>query len=205
MGHRESHRARREQNHSASRRPKRKGPSGRRREAFPDAGKRSSSNLPNNPAASASRDSMSLPNRAKPLPSKPPNFVSCFPSAATRRRFAMFFRSNHATPCIAAALAIGPEGGWTDDELSAARASGFQEASLGQTNPSHRNGRNLSPLPRSISPSHLIKMREAQSFGGSQATPSPPDSNLTLMTGELGNPSTAPRKCNLAPSITAVL
>jgi 16S rRNA (uracil1498-N3)-methyltransferase len=32
----------------------------------------------------------------------------------------------------AAALAIGPEGGWTDDELIAARAGGFQEASLGQ-------------------------------------------------------------------------
>jgi 16S rRNA (uracil1498-N3)-methyltransferase len=31
-----------------------------------------------------------------------------------------------------AALAIGPEGGWTDEELSAARAEGFQEASLGQ-------------------------------------------------------------------------
>ncbi|MBI1749819.1 MAG: 16S rRNA (uracil(1498)-N(3))-methyltransferase [Acidobacteria bacterium] len=32
----------------------------------------------------------------------------------------------------AAALAVGPEGGWTDEELSAARAAGFLEASLGQ-------------------------------------------------------------------------
>jgi 16S rRNA (uracil1498-N3)-methyltransferase len=30
-----------------------------------------------------------------------------------------------------ASVAIGPEGGWTDAELSAARASGFSEASLG--------------------------------------------------------------------------
>ena len=29
------------------------------------------------------------------------------------------------------ALAIGPEGGWTDAEFSAARSSGFEEASLG--------------------------------------------------------------------------
>jgi len=29
------------------------------------------------------------------------------------------------------ALAIGPEGGWTDEELASARSSGFQEASLG--------------------------------------------------------------------------
>ena len=30
------------------------------------------------------------------------------------------------------ALAIGPEGGWTDAELDLARAAGFAEASLGQ-------------------------------------------------------------------------
>jgi 16S rRNA (uracil1498-N3)-methyltransferase len=30
------------------------------------------------------------------------------------------------------ALAIGPEGGWTDEEIAAARAAGFHEASLGQ-------------------------------------------------------------------------
>jgi 16S rRNA (uracil1498-N3)-methyltransferase len=32
----------------------------------------------------------------------------------------------------AAALAAGPEGGWTDDEIAAARAAGFIEASLAQ-------------------------------------------------------------------------
>jgi 16S rRNA (uracil1498-N3)-methyltransferase len=32
----------------------------------------------------------------------------------------------------AVALAIGPEGGWTEDELASARAAGFAEASLGQ-------------------------------------------------------------------------
>ena len=32
-----------------------------------------------------------------------------------------------------AALAIGPEGGWTDEEISAAAAAGFAEASLGES------------------------------------------------------------------------
>lgn len=31
-----------------------------------------------------------------------------------------------------AVLGIGPEGGWSDEEIAAARASGFQEASLGE-------------------------------------------------------------------------
>ncbi|MGA8011395.1 MAG: RsmE family RNA methyltransferase, partial [Candidatus Acidiferrales bacterium] len=30
------------------------------------------------------------------------------------------------------ALAIGPEGGWTDGEIASARAAGFLEASLGE-------------------------------------------------------------------------
>ena len=38
-------------------------------------------------------------------------------------------RDEHASN---ATLAIGPEGGWTDEELAAARAAGFQDASLGK-------------------------------------------------------------------------
>jgi 16S rRNA (uracil1498-N3)-methyltransferase len=33
---------------------------------------------------------------------------------------------------VTVALAIGPEGGWTDQEIAAARAAGFLEASLGE-------------------------------------------------------------------------
>ena len=42
-----------------------------------------------------------------------------------------FEGTSHARP-VTAALAIGPEGGWTDDELAVARTAGFQEASLGR-------------------------------------------------------------------------
>jgi 16S rRNA (uracil1498-N3)-methyltransferase len=37
-----------------------------------------------------------------------------------------------ASTLTAAVLAIGPEGGWTDEEIASARASGFGEASLGE-------------------------------------------------------------------------
>ncbi|HTR45951.1 MAG TPA: RsmE family RNA methyltransferase [Verrucomicrobiae bacterium] len=52
----------------------------------------------------------------------------------SERRDAPSFREILGTrsAAAAAALAIGPEGGWTDDELAAARAAKFAEASLGE-------------------------------------------------------------------------
>ncbi len=44
----------------------------------------------------------------------------------------LFAASSPSQSLPTAVLAIGPEGGWTDDELSAARAANFKEASLGQ-------------------------------------------------------------------------
>jgi len=38
----------------------------------------------------------------------------------------------HAAGISTVALAIGPEGGWTDEEFSAAHTAGFQEGSLGE-------------------------------------------------------------------------
>lgn len=37
------------------------------------------------------------------------------------------------TNCKDCALAVGPEGGWTDEEIATAKATGFSEASLGET------------------------------------------------------------------------
>jgi 16S rRNA (uracil1498-N3)-methyltransferase len=50
----------------------------------------------------------------------------------SERRDVPLMRDILTDAATAAALAVGPEGGWTDAELSAARSAGFAEASLGE-------------------------------------------------------------------------
>jgi 16S rRNA (uracil1498-N3)-methyltransferase len=48
-----------------------------------------------------------------------------------RRDAAPIEKLRPASRPASVAMAFGPEGGWTDEELAAAREAGFQEASLG--------------------------------------------------------------------------
>lgn len=69
---------------------------------------------------------------------KPKN---AFATPAAQHAVLLFLSERQDAPSIrdvleakkgsSAVLAIGPEGGWTDDELAAARGAGFLEASLG--------------------------------------------------------------------------
>lgn len=54
------------------------------------------------------------------------------PGAPTLRTVLAGVRSLEETMPVTVSLAIGPEGGWTEDEFAAAHAAGFAEASLGQ-------------------------------------------------------------------------
>jgi 16S rRNA (uracil1498-N3)-methyltransferase len=68
--------------------------------------------------------------------------VAAFENVGSRKDVAIVFSERGDAPPLklvlegnrsaAAALAIGPEGGWTDEEIEAARDSGFLEASLGK-------------------------------------------------------------------------
>ncbi len=68
--------------------------------------------------------------------------LAAFQAASIRNGFGVLLSERPDAPPLrtllegkrsdAATLAIGPEGGWTDEELAAARAAGFVEASLGQ-------------------------------------------------------------------------
>jgi 16S rRNA (uracil1498-N3)-methyltransferase len=55
------------------------------------------------------------------------------PSAPPLRAILVPVAPKSSSPAGSAALAIGPEGGWTDAEFAAALDAGFSEASLGDT------------------------------------------------------------------------
>jgi len=59
-------------------------------------------------------------------------FLSEKQEVASLREVLRKATQQHAAGISTVALAIGPEGGWTDEECAAARAAGFQEASLGE-------------------------------------------------------------------------
>jgi len=60
-------------------------------------------------------------------------FLSERPEAPPLREALRNFAERTLGNAATAALAIGPEGGWTDAEIASARAAGFAEASLGET------------------------------------------------------------------------
>ena len=129
MGHRESHRTRRHPHRPARRRAQRKrlcsSPPQKRSERWKKILLEARSNL----AALTSRSLIRLPKPEAAFDSS--DGRRSRPSLRIAGRdFApqSSFRRRQPT----AALAIGPEGGWTDDEFAAARAAGFQEASLGK-------------------------------------------------------------------------
>lgn len=54
------------------------------------------------------------------------------PGAPSLREVLRKATQQHSAGIASAALAIGPEGGWTEAEIASARAAGFLEASLGE-------------------------------------------------------------------------
>ena len=77
---------------------------------------------------------------------RPPNIAEAISLdkayRTSRAEFKMLLSERSDTPAIhdvlrdvtarSAEISIGPEGGWTDSELGAAREAGFLEASLGE-------------------------------------------------------------------------
>jgi 16S rRNA (uracil1498-N3)-methyltransferase len=76
---------------------------------------------------------VSLPElRAAEKPANAFKHSSGFKIILSERAEAQPLKSVLPSAAFQAALAIGPEGGWTDEELVAAEAAGFRQASLGQ-------------------------------------------------------------------------